>query len=257
MTMTETIHYRVIEILTNDFGAHNHGHLSKVDETTKWSGTDLEELSLTYPPSNIFGADPLGHSEIEDGLIRYDYRFEQQSEDGTWEKIDDPRRRITPVTSLELEIDAENRRLFPGDYITDDEEGEYDEYGPYCCDNCRDRGCEECDPSPDCSNCGDRGCEQCDPEAYPPQATCSDCGCWFDADSLTSEGLCSRCEADRLEWAKPRCFDCGKVHKDTSLSSDDLCADCTDYYSREYDDWQAQLSERWYHRLIKRLLHRS
>lgn len=154
-----TANYRVIAVLTNDVGVHNYGHASQVEETIMWSGTDVDELSRQYPPSDIFGADPLGHSEIEDGLIRYDYRFEWQSGDGSWEQIDDPRRRITPMTNLELAIDAENRRLFPGDFgLADDDQDEYDEY---YCRNCCDAGCDKCY---DCLDCRDHGCEQCDPE---------------------------------------------------------------------------------------------
>lgn len=193
-----TANYRVIAILSNDFGAYNHGSPSKKDETIKWSGTDLDALSREYPPSDIFGADPLDHSEIEDGLIRYDYRFERQSEGGSWQEIDDPRRRITPLTSLEREIDAENRRLFPGDYITEDDDDQYS------CDNCRDAGCSQCDPSPDCSNCDDRGCEQCDPEAFPPQDPCADCGRWFEVKLLNTNGVCAECQDYRYEEAKPR-----------------------------------------------------
>jgi len=264
MTMTETIHYRVIEILTNDFGAYNHGHPSKVDESIKWSGTDLDDLSRTFPPSNIFGADPLGHSEIEDGLIRYDYRFERQSEDGTWEQIDDPRRRITPMTSQEREIDAENRRLFPGDYVTEDDEDDYgyDDYDQYYCDNCHDAGCSECDPSPDCSNCDDRGCEHCDPEAFPPEDPCSYCGRWFEVKLLNKEGLCPECENYLIEEAKPRCYLCGQVHSDPQLLDGDICKDCDyyksdDYYNSFDEEWDDLQPEPWYRRILNRLLSRS
>ncbi len=108
---------RVIAILTNDFGAYNNGSEPKVTESVKWIGDDANSLSREYPPSDIWGADELGHSEVEDGLIRFDYRFERQLADGSWVKIDDPRARITPVTEREREIDAENRRLYPGDYF--------------------------------------------------------------------------------------------------------------------------------------------
>lgn len=137
MTMTKTTVYRVIQILTNDFGAYNFGEPSDVTETIKWSGTDLDVLSIQYPPSQIMFADPLGHSEIEDGLIRYDYRFERQCEDGSWEKISDPRRRLTPITDHERAIDAENRRRFPGDhsfYVGED-----------C--QCGQPDCSECNPN--------------------------------------------------------------------------------------------------------------
>lgn len=291
MTMTKTANYRVIAILTNDFGAYNHGHPSKVDETIKWSGTDLDELSRQYPPSNIFGADPLGHSEIEDGLIRYDYRFERQRGDGSWETIDDPRRRITPMTALDREIDAENRRLYPGDFITGDDcdcgssrcpDCNPQDYDQYYCDNCRDAGCSQCDPSPDCSNCDDRGCEQCDPEAFPPKEPCSWCGRWFETKLLTKDGLCTECENDRLEelkpccadcdsvtvdnagdvcsfcqeWrdeeAKPRCIDCQQVHTDPKLSDGDICRECDDYWHNQYNSYY-----RWYKRLWRWVRHRQ
>lgn len=99
---------------------------AKITESTKWAGNDLQDLNDMFPNSNIYGADPLGHSEIEDGFIRTDYRFEKFV-NSTWILIDDPREdpASRPMTSMEKEIDAENRRDFPGDYIT---KGDYDEY---------------------------------------------------------------------------------------------------------------------------------
>lgn len=97
-----TTNYRVIQTLTNDFGLQRGGS-SKVDETVKWSGNDIDELSHVYPRSNVFGADELGHSEIEGGGIRFDYHFERQNAEGDWERIDDP------------------RRLFPGDFVDQDD----------------------------------------------------------------------------------------------------------------------------------------
>jgi len=130
MTMVVSSTYRVVSITTIGFAD------PKVSESVVWEGTDTDELSVEYPPSDIFGADPLGHSEIEDGLIRTSHRFEKLVDD-EWVKIDDPRRRLTPVTALEREIDAENRRLFPGDFIEDED--------PLCYP-CGDRGCYECSP---------------------------------------------------------------------------------------------------------------
>lgn len=285
MAMTKTANYRVIAILTNDFGAYNHGHPSKVDETIKWSGTDVDELSRQYPPSNVFGADPLGHSEIEDGLIRYDYRFERQSEDGSWEEIDDPRHRITPLTTLEREIDAENRRLFPGDYITEDDDDDYGHDEQYYCNNCRDAGCSQCDPLPRCSNCDDRGCSQCDPEAFPPEEPCNWCGRWFEVKLLTKGNLCTECESARLEELKPRCadcrntvvitegtlcqecqdywnrydeesgsrcIDCQKVHTDPKLSNGDICRECDNYWHNQYKSYY-----RWYKRFWRWVTHQQ
>ena len=116
-----TTNYQVIMILTNDFGAYNRGLPSQVEESVTWSGSDLDALSRKFPPSEIYRADPLGHVEIEDGLIRFDYRYERQIEDGSWEEISDPRRRITPITDFEREIDEENRFLYPDDNIEDEE----------------------------------------------------------------------------------------------------------------------------------------
>ena len=82
-----------------------------------WEGDDIYELSREFPPSNIFGADPLGYQEWGGGDLRYWYHFEQLV-DGNWEEISDPRfRPQSGMTHAEREIDSENRRLFPGDYL--------------------------------------------------------------------------------------------------------------------------------------------
>ena len=113
--------YRVIQIVTNDFEG------GKKTEEPIWQGEDIDALSRKHPPSEIFGADSLKHNEFEDGWIRNDFRFERQLEDGTWEECPDPRRRLSHGRSdLEREVEAENRRLFPGDYI--------DEYSDPCYD---------------------------------------------------------------------------------------------------------------------------
>lgn len=112
-TMTAT--YRVVKTTITGFGPDAH-----TDEDIVWQGTNTEMLSEVYPPSQIFGADPLGHTEIEDGFIRINFAF-QQLVDDEWRKIADPRVRRTPPTALERAIDAENRRNFPGDYITEDD----------------------------------------------------------------------------------------------------------------------------------------
>jgi hypothetical protein len=126
--MTE---YRVIKTTTVGFGDE-----AKQTDEVVWQGSDTDELSRQYPPSEIFGADRLGHSEIEGGHIRFDCRFERL-EGEAWVEIKDPRRRITPMTAVEREIDAENRRLYPGDFWDG-------------CDSCGDPTCwGECqDPSP-------------------------------------------------------------------------------------------------------------
>jgi len=97
-------------------------------EDLVWSGTDTDELSRKFPPSQIWGADPLGRSEIDDGHIIFDHLFECSEDEGqTWQTCKDPRRRITPVTDLEREIDAENRSRFPGDYIEHEDDEPWDD----------------------------------------------------------------------------------------------------------------------------------
>lgn len=108
--------YRIVRLITDDFGANNAEKPSVVTETVIWSGPSAERMSEEYPPSNIYGADPLDHSEIEDGLICFDYRFEQGNGE-EWEKISDPRvRPNSDLTETEKAQNAENRRLYPGDY---------------------------------------------------------------------------------------------------------------------------------------------
>lgn len=163
---------RVIEIMITDFGLRSYGILSEITETVKWLGTDINELSRLYPPSKVFGADPLGRSEIEDGLIRYSYRFERQSEDGSWVAIDDPRRRLTPMSEFECAVDAENRRDFPGDFL----------------DVCQDCGRDPCE----CDD--DRIDDYVDPPEY-----CADCGEEIVHDEIDHDRLlcaiCKRCPA--------------------------------------------------------------
>jgi hypothetical protein len=102
-----------------------------------WEGDYVDDLEKQYPPSDIFGADPLGRLEIEDGWIRFAYTFEEYV-NGAWLEIEDPRELTAnrPMRDYEREIDAQNRRDFPGDYITSD------------CDRCGDYGCDECEPDP-------------------------------------------------------------------------------------------------------------
>lgn len=118
--------YRVVKTTSDHFGEFNHGSEVKRLEQELWKGSDTSELSKQYPPSEIFGADPLSHSEIEDGLIRFDYDF-QELQEGEWVTISDPRiRHQAGLTELEREIDAENRRRYPGDFV--DEEPDYDDH---------------------------------------------------------------------------------------------------------------------------------
>lgn len=112
--MVETVTQLVRVIATTTTGFVN----PNVESRMKWQGASIDELSRAFPPSEIFGADPLEQKEIEDGFIITRYTFERQQPNGEWEEIDDPRRRITPMTAFERAIDEENRRLYPGDYIT-------------------------------------------------------------------------------------------------------------------------------------------
>ena len=121
--------YRVIRVTLIDF-------LQGKPETTRtaiWEGTDLDGLSTKYPPSKVFGADPLGRNEIEDGCIRTSHEFEKKVDAGDWEKIPDPRtRKNKRLTPLEQAIDEENRRDFPGDYYEPDDEDDDN----HSCDLC-------------------------------------------------------------------------------------------------------------------------
>ena len=115
---------RVIKITESDFTASG-VQKPEITEQTVWEGNDVRELSRQFPPSNIMGADELGRHEIEDGWIRFDHRFERL-QGGRWVKIGDPRVHLDPaLTETEAAIDAENRRLFPGDFLRPE-----DEYGP-------------------------------------------------------------------------------------------------------------------------------
>lgn len=118
--------YRVIKILTDDFQ-------DKVTESVIWEGTNTDEISLKYPPSEVFGADRLGSHEIEDGWIRWSHRFECLNKANTWIECEDFRTRLNDdYAEIEQSIDQENRRMFPGDYMTDQEHGylDYEEYDP-------------------------------------------------------------------------------------------------------------------------------
>lgn len=195
----------------------------RVDESVRWQGVDLDELSLEFPPSDIMFADELGIKEdLEDGWIRFRTRFERLLPNGSWEEIDDPRRRLTPMTDLEREIDADNRRRFPGDYMSDDDCERCGGYGcPECdssyyeehyyCDDCHDAGCKECEESYDCESCHDYGCERCEPGKW-----CALCGHSLEASETE---LCASC----TEYCAPRCDNCGKKLTD---EESDLCAQC-------------------------------
>lgn len=207
MTTATVTRIRVVCTTVDDFKKEN-----RPSESVVWDGYDIRDLSVKFPPSDIFGADPLGYSQIEDGHIRTSYRFEQLMPCGTWETIDDPRVRLTPVMATERAIDAENRRDFPGDYVT--EEDDYDGYddGPYC-HNCNDHGCRQCDPSSD---------------------QCTDCQQWHHLDGLNEHGRCWPCQYDYDEAVKPRCVDCREAHSDPSKQNSDPCNDCEDYWRSQY-----------------------
>ena len=191
-TMTTTS-YRVVRTTKVGFGED-----AELSQDSVWQGADTKVLSKMYPPSEIFGADELGHSEIEGGHIRFDYTFEQLVE-GKWHRIDDPRVRLTPVTDLEREIDAENRRLFPGDFEQDDPDDYNDFYGYYC-DTCHNHGCSECEPE------------------EVPEPVCEECGmdpCYCDMIAeheaeAQQEDYCPNCGGDQKTHAERACSKCGE-----------------------------------------------
>ncbi len=221
MNSTITKRYRVIATTTIGFVD------PKVDTIVKWEGTDTDELSREYPPSDIMFADPLDQKEIEDGFIITRFAFEQQLTDGSWEQIDDPRRRLTPITTYERAIDEENRRLYPGDYITECQDCGYDDCR--CDDNsvdctaCNDNGCAKCDPDW-CTACDNNGCAKCD-----PGNVCPSCKHYVYGESLSiGSGLCQNCEInERL------CTQCGY---NSHNGEDRLCGSC-----RSDNEWEAAL----------------
>jgi hypothetical protein len=217
MNSTITKRYRVLATTTIGFVD------PKVDTTVKWEGTDTDELSREFPPSDIMFADPFDQKEIEDGFIITRFTFEQQLTDGSWENIDDPRRRLTPMTDYERAIDAENRRDFPGDYITYCEDCGYDDCR--CddyrveCTSCNDYGCVKCEPDR-CWDCDDHGCAKCD-----PQGVCTSCKHYDDRTDKVS-GLCQNC----AYYASLRyCEDCRDELNDSEEGN--LCAHCEHYRS--------------------------
>ncbi len=221
MNSTITKRYRVLATTTIGFVG------PKVDTSVKWEGTDTDELSREYPPSDIMFADPFDQKEIEGGFIITRFTFEQQLADGSWEKIDDPRRRITPMTAFERVIDAENRRDYPGDYITECDQCGYDDcrcddYSVNCT-SCDDYGCAKCDTNW-CTNCDNQGCATCDPAGI-----CSSCKNYCDQqyDSLDKDsGLCQSCE-----YNVSLCAQC----QDKQFDGDDhICSKC-----RSENEWEA------------------
>jgi hypothetical protein len=257
MNSTITTLYRVIATTTIGFVD------PKVDTTVKWEGSDTDELSREFPPSDIMFADPFDQKEIEDGFIITRFTFERKLADGSWENIDDPRRRLTPITAYERAIDEENRRLFPGDYITECQDCGCDdcqcEDNSYRCNNCGDYGCAKCDPNW-CTSCDNHGCASCDPTGI-----CKDCSQYMaDVDTLDKDGrcnncayyaslrycddcvgelnddnegnLCANCEFYRTH---PVCFDNCSEYAD---GDDGLCSGCREYYV----DLDKRLTSRWY-----------
>lgn len=211
-TVTATS-YRVIKTTTVGFG-EDAVHTQQV----VWQGTDTKALSKQYPPSEIFGADPLGHSEIEGGHIRFNYRFEKLVGD-EWREIDDPRVRLSPMTALEREIDAENRRLFPGDFEQEDTYEDYDDYlddAGYMCEHCHDAGCSHCEPEPEpCEECGMDPC-MCDMIAkYETELdTCPHCGGTPEAHNERACKECGDCLCGGecgYDYEADACYFCNRV----------------------------------------------
>ncbi len=119
--------YRIVQVTKNDFAPGD----TKVTSSVVWEGTDIRELSMKHPPSQVFGADDLGHHEIEDGFVRWDSHFEKLVNE-QWVRCDDPRIRglNREFADLEDAIDEENRRMFPGDYMNEYDDGDHeDAYG--------------------------------------------------------------------------------------------------------------------------------
>ncbi|NQV12000.1 hypothetical protein HQ524_01425 [Candidatus Uhrbacteria bacterium] len=107
--------YRVIKIETfNEV---------KGEDKVLWVGSDLDELNRKHPRSQIMGADSLGQSEIDGGMIRTDFRFESSKDGENWTSCPDPRRvrGRGEMTELEHAIDEENRARFAGDFVDDEE----------------------------------------------------------------------------------------------------------------------------------------
>jgi len=210
MNAVGTIQYRVIKMTTVSSGDD-----AMQTEQIVWQGTDTKVLSKQYPPSEIFGADPLGHSEIEGGHIRFDYRFEQLV-DEQWQEIDDPRVRLTAMTELEREIDAENRRLYPGDYEQDDPYEDYEDPYGYMCERCHDAGCSHCDPEPEpCDKCGMDPC-WCDMIAqYETEPdTCPHCGGTPEAHNERACKECGDCLCGGecgYDYEAGSCYFCNRV----------------------------------------------
>jgi hypothetical protein len=221
MTMTQTAVYRVVRSTSTGFVD------PKVQSKTIWQGSNTDQLSMQYPPSTIFGADPLGRKEIEGGYIRITCEFQRQTDDGTWETCDDPRRRLTASTALEREIDADNRRQFPGDYgDADDDQDVQDDHGgdphpQYHCDDCLDTGCSRCY---NCTECFDDGCDLCDTRPL--------CCCCQKTRVDNKDDYCDDCRQLVEHDYASGCCACGKAI--TGSDSDSLCQSCQDHVDKYY-----------------------
>jgi hypothetical protein len=209
MNAVGPLKYRVIK-LTSIGAGDNAKHTREII----WQGSDIDELSRSYPPSQIFGADPLGYSEIEGGHIRFTYHFERYMPEGEgWFAVEDPRRRITPTTQLEREIDAENRRLYPGDY---EQEDPYEDYEDYDYQPPLDFEPEDLEVEPEpCDKCGMNPCF-CDMIAMyeAERGTCPNCG---GSPEVHNERACQEC-GDCLcggecgyDYEADRCYFCNRV----------------------------------------------
>ena len=246
-TLTAT-RYRVLATTTIGFVDPN------VDVTVKWEGTDIDQLSRAFPPSDVFGADDLFQKEIEDGFIITRFTFERSLADDIWEETKDPRRRLTPITAYERAIDEENRRLYPGDYITECQDCGYDECrcrdNEVNCTTCDDHGCAKCDPNW-CKACDNDGCAICEPmlvcpgcKQYDPYGSfgkdsglCQSCmyaaslkychQCQGELDTTNEIILCKSCEYYLLI----KCSECDSYLPD---GNDGLCALCRKYLATPY-----------------------
>ena len=187
MTESKTTTYRAISTMTIEFDN------TKITTTTVCQGSDITAFSRKYPPSDMLFADLIDHSEIAVAFISTDYRFERQLEDGSWEKCNDPRRRITPKVARERGMDAQNSRDPLGDSTS------------YDCDCCDDEGCELC---------GDEALSQ---DRY------NDRDHLLAVMPLGVKCLCSVCQSNRIEQANFYCSSCNISPVDIM---GDICVTC-------------------------------
>jgi len=106
--------YKVVETLHGQFVG-----IPRVE--VKFEGS-LLDLNTTFPLSVVAHADPFDHKEIEEGYVQWDYTFYKSKDGLNWEECEDPRTYTDRhMTDFERAIDKENRGIYPGDYIEDND----------------------------------------------------------------------------------------------------------------------------------------